>query len=160
MNHLISKSDHPGYPFSGKSPMGSYYRGGTFESFGGNRKWRPVGNPRPGQESPATSTRRNLVVPGSQIKLGCGLERVGVKACRAGALWHRGPNKPAKPLHDAQLGGYFFGGLAKQNPRPEEMSRGSSTLRTGPDTQPGADGTDAPGSGCIPNLRALTGSKK
>jgi hypothetical protein len=27
-------NDHPGYPISGKSPMGSFYRGGTFESDG------------------------------------------------------------------------------------------------------------------------------
>lgn len=28
------KSDHPGYPFSGKSPLGSCHRGGTFNLLG------------------------------------------------------------------------------------------------------------------------------
>ena len=34
MNRFAQENDHPGYPFSGKSPVGSFYRGGTFKPLG------------------------------------------------------------------------------------------------------------------------------
>ncbi len=127
MNRFAQENDHPGYPFSGKSPVGSFNRGGTFKPLGESPlrsdspqlKWPAKhlsGIPRDAMETTFDAGRPGEVCCFAGQTTSCfhafagplRLQIVRIQTCEIRPMCETNLNKPATPLHDAQLGGYFF----------------------------------------------------
>ena len=129
-------SGYPSHPISEKRLIDSCYWGGTFEASGESpRRGDPSigrlpakylsGRTRDAMEttfnagSRSGSDSRNLEKQREYVDFG----RAGVSyiirfpACETRPMCELTANKPATPLHDAQLGGYFFARVGRKGGR-------------------------------------------